>query len=186
MAFEIQPRFLAIDPRWFDADSPTLLRLKPLPAPIVRSAVAPDVGDLPSGLPTPAAEGALIVMVASDAEVYYRYSGAAYSEILRIPRLSQLTVAQAVDALEAELRGGSSGTETLKLLRDAISALGTYTATVTSATSITADHGRASTRPPVVVTDEAGRVVNGQVTYTSDTQVVVTFNNPVTGKIEVG
>jgi len=186
MAFEIQPRFLAIDPRWFNTNSPTQLQPLPLPLPLVRGTAAPNEGDLPSGLPTTAGEGALIVMVAANAEVYYRRSGTEWSEVLRIPRLSQLTVTQAVDALEAKLRGGSSATETLKLLRDAINALGPYTATVTSVTSITADHGRASTRPPVVVTDEAGRVVNGQVTYTSDTQVVVTFNSPVTGRIEVG
>jgi len=61
-----------------------------------------------------------------------------------------------------------------------------YVANFTSATSVAADHGRSATRPPVVVTDAAGREINGQVTYTSDTQVVVAFNNPVTGRIEVG
>lgn len=152
MAFRVERRFLDADPNHFDPDSPRTLRPRPTQAPIVRTANAPPVGDLPGGLPAIAPLGALVELRAADASVYYRGSGTAWSEEMRIPRNQSAP----------------------------------YSASFTNVTEVIADHERTAKRPPVVVTDAAGRVMSGQVAYTSDTRVVVTFNNPVTGRIEVG
>lgn len=75
--------------------------------------------------------------------------------------------------------------DTTSIVLDVVSSGGFdkhYSQAFTASSEITVNHNLGK-RPAVTVADSAGDVCIGEISYTDDNSIVVTFNNPFTGTI---